>query len=120
MTARACIGEPISWLRLEQHALARDPDVEAHVASCAACRACLDEITGDRIALPGLPAAPVRAPRRWWTWGVPALAGALAAAIALVVLRPRPRPSGPREDVATIKGVGEVLVDVVRERGGTL
>ena len=119
MTARACIGEPISWLRLEQHALVRDPDVAAHVASCAACRACLDELAGDRVALPPL-AAPAPARRRWWTWGLPALAGALAAAIALVVLRPRPEPRPPREDVATIKGVGEVIVDVVRERGGTL
>ena len=44
----ACIGEPISWLRLERYALsATDAGVREHVASCEACRHCLDEIQRD-------------------------------------------------------------------------
>ena len=115
----ACIATPVSWLRLEQHVLVRDADVEAHVAKCEACRACLDEIRGDAVALPPL-VVPAPKPKKsaWWrAWAVPALALAGAAAIAVLVLRPKPEA---REDVARIKGIGEVLVDVVRERGGTL
>lgn len=119
MSAPTCIAEPISWLRLEQHALARDPEVEAHVGRCEACRSCLDAILADSVALPALPAhAPVPARRRWWTWSVPALAAAAVAAIALAVLRPRPEPRP--DDTTAVKGVGEVLVDVVRERGGAI
>jgi hypothetical protein len=115
MTA-ACISEPISWLRLEQFALGRkDAAVTEHVATCAACRQCLDEIRSDLVALPPLPVAPARkrAPR-WWVWAVPALA---AAAIAIVVLRPRPRPP---ENIAGVKGVGDVVLGTVRERDGVV
>ena len=46
MTAHACIGEPISWLRLETFAIGgnRDAAIAKHVAECAACARCLDEI----------------------------------------------------------------------------
>ncbi len=117
MSATACISEPISWLRLERFALAgTDPLIREHVAACPACKQCLDEIQRDVVALPALPALP--APRRrWWTFALP-IAGALAAAaIAIIVLRPRDEA---REDVARVKGLGEVAVDVVRERGGTV
>lgn len=106
----SCIGEPISWLRLEQHVRAADPQVDAHVATCPACRRCLDELRDDVVALPVLTVPEPR--RRWWQWVAPALA--VAAIVALVV---RPRPP---ENVATIKGVGEVVLDVVRERGGVI
>ncbi|MGE5186781.1 MAG: hypothetical protein ACM31C_32225 [Acidobacteriota bacterium] len=108
----ACTGTPISWLRLERHALARDAEVAAHLASCAACRECLDEIERDVVALPPLAVPERRRRLRWWLLAVPALA---AAALAIVVLRPRPRP-----EVTSIKGVGDVVVDVVRERAGTI
>ena len=108
----ACTGTPISWLRLEQHALARDAQVTAHLAECAACRACMDEIERDVVALPVLAVPPRSARRAWWLLAVPAVA---AAAIAIVVLRPH-----PRADVVSVKGVGEVLVDVVRDRAGTI
>ena len=108
----ACIGEPISWLRLEQHALAADAAVAAHLDTCAACRACMDEIRGDVIALPVLVVPERRARRHWWMFALPALA---AAALAIVVLRPR-----PREDVVAIKGVGEVVISTVRERAGAI
>jgi len=119
-----CIGEPISWLRLEQFALGgADPAIAAHVAACAACRHCLDHIRGDRVALPALvmptrPASPVRAAwRRWWL--APALAAAAAAAILVVVLRPAP-PAPEVADRVAIKGIGEVALELVRERGGAI
>lgn len=114
--AMSCIGEPISWLRLERFALAgQDAQIRDHVAACAACRQCLDEIQRDVVALPPLPAIAARPRRRWWTLSLP-IAGALAAAaIALVVLRPR---DTAHENATQVKGIGEVVVDVVRERGG--
>jgi len=112
MTA-ACIGEPISWPRLEAHALAPDAGITAHVAECAACRACLDEIERDVVALPGLPAAPAPKKQRWWLIGlVPALA---VVALILFVLRPR-----DERTLISVKGVGDVEIELVRERGGVI
>ena len=61
--ALACIGEPISWLRLETFAAGRDDAaIREHVAACPACKHCLDELRTDIVALPplGVPAAPAR------------------------------------------------------------
>lgn len=122
----ACIGEPISWPRLERHARegGADPAVHDHVARCAACARCLDEIRGDLVALPPLavPARPARARRPWLA---PAMALAAAAGAALVVWRGGGGDAGqgagaPREDTARVKGVGEVVLGVVRERGGAI
>jgi hypothetical protein len=117
MANLACIGEPISWLRLERYALAPgDGAVRDHVAACPACRECLDEIQRDVVALPPL-AVPVK--RRWrFTLPTVAALGALAAA-ALVLLLLRPREPAVT-NIARIKGVGDVIVDVVRERDGTV
>jgi hypothetical protein len=116
----ACVGEPISWLRLEQFALgAPDPAITAHLAACPACRGCLDQIRGDAVVLPPLamPAAPPRrAWRRWWL--APALAAA-AAAIALVVVLWPPGERDPGGRIA-IKGIGEVTLELVRERAGQI
>lgn len=111
----ACIGEPISWLRLERFALEpKDAAVRDHVAACPACKHCLDEIRRDVVALPVLD-VPVK--RRWWTFALPAFAAIAAAAVILFLLRPRdPKPDG----VAHIKGIGEVVVDVLRERDGVV
>jgi hypothetical protein len=115
-----CIGVPISWPRLEAFALdPADAGVRDHVAACTACRQCLDEIRSDVVALPRLPVIAAKPRRRWLAWAVPAFALAAAAAIAVLVLRPRPEPE-PRADRVAIKGVGEVLVDVVRERAGVI
>ena len=113
-----CVSEPISWLRLERHALAPDAAVAEHVAACPACKHCLDEIAADVVALPALVVPERRAPIRWWRFALPALA---AAAIAIVVLRPRPAPEHRGgELLAGVKGVGDVTVQLVRERAGAI
>jgi hypothetical protein len=109
----ACIGEPISWLRLERFALdASDAVVREHVAAGPACKHCLDEIQRDVVALPVLN---VPAKRRWWRFALPAFAAIAAAAIVLFLLRPR---DPVQEGIAHVKGVGEVVIDVLRERDG--
>lgn len=111
----ACIGEPISWLRLERFALEpKDAAVRDHVAACPACKHCLDEIRRDVVALPVLD-VPVK--RRWWTFALPAFAAIAAAAVILFLLRPR---DPERDGVAHVKGIGEVVVDVLRERDGVV
>lgn len=124
MTSLACIGEPVSWLRLELFASGRiaDPAIASHLMACPACHGCLDEIRGDLVALPVL-ALPAAAPKRtsWWLWLVPSL-GLAAAAIALVIFAPwrGAAPTDHRDNVVAVKGLGEVIVDVVRERDGVI
>jgi hypothetical protein len=123
-TSPTCIGEPVSWLRLEQFALSRtDGAVSTHVEACPACRACLDEISRDVVALPprALPAGNAAKPRRpWWHIAMPIGLGLAAAAVLLLVLRPRDTESPSATDVTQVKGVGTVELDVVRERGGVV
>jgi hypothetical protein len=106
----SCIGTPISWLRLERHALgeASDPAVAEHVAVCAACRACLARIEADAAKdLPPLSApltsnAPLRPrvrPAR-----IVAIASGLALAAALVLLVRRPQRGPEPEQDDRIKG----------------
>jgi len=123
--ARACIGEPVSWPRLERYA-AGELDattrgaIDAHLRGCAACRACLDTIRADVVALPPLPVIDVRPPARIlaarWLFAGGALAA--AAAILLVVLTRGSQPA-PRASVA-VKGAGVVVLSVVRERDGAI
>lgn len=106
-----CIGEPISWLRLERFAIdQRDAAVRDHLAACAACKSCLDEISRDVVMLRPLVVPPKR---RWWVVAIPAFA--VAAAI-LFLLRPRDEES----DRVRIKGLGTVELDVIRERNGAI
>ncbi len=125
MSALACIGEPVSWRRLEGMALGeRDAPATAHLQACAACRSCMEEIRVDVVALP-----PLRVPEKiasrwaWLRWGMPAFGLAAAAAILLLVVRPRGGDHGRderAERVATVKGAGEVVVDLVRDRAGAI
>lgn len=114
--SQAC-AQPISWLRLEQHALGEPAgDVEAHVLACESCRAALDVIERDQgrvlPALPDLTLARAARRRRSLRAGVAGGAVALAAAaVFLFMWRDRD------EMVAGIKG-GELTVSVVRERDG--
>ncbi|MDB4958282.1 MAG: hypothetical protein JWO36_5851 [Myxococcales bacterium] len=111
----ACIGEPISWLRLERVAAGvDDAPAGAHLATCAACRSALEEIRRDVVALPVLHVMPKR---RWWTWVMPAMVAAAAVATILFVMRPR---DPGLTELARVKGVGQVEVDVVRERDGAI
>ncbi|HEY4177638.1 MAG TPA: hypothetical protein VGM90_12420 [Kofleriaceae bacterium] len=119
----ACIGEPISWLRLETFAAGSpDASVDTHVAECPACRHCLEQLRADTVALPALvmPSSVKKAQRAWWKTAAPLLAAAAAAAVIFIVAK---RPGGThvvREDVAIVKGVGEVILGTVRERGGAI
>lgn len=119
--ALACVSTPISWLRLETFAAGRaDATISAHVAECTACKQCLDEIRADLVALPPL-AVPAAKPKRpWWAWAVPAFALAAAAVIALVVVVRRTEEPPVRENVVAIKGIGEVVLETVRERNGVI
>ncbi len=125
----ACTAQPVSWLELERHALgelppARAGRVAAHLQDCPVCRACAESIAADDRPLPRL-VVPAAAPRRpWWrraalSWS---LAGVAAAAVILLLVLRRgddrtevPPGAGARVQV---KGGGEVLVELVGERGG--
>jgi len=113
-----CIGEPVSWLRLEQHALgALDAEVggavDRHLANCDACRECFEQTQAPR-ALPALPV--VMRPTRWRRWA--AATGALAAvALAGIVAT---LPSAPHDGVGGVKGGSLGFVVVVERDGATV
>jgi anti-sigma factor RsiW len=122
--AATCV--PVSWLRLERYALgelepAERITIAEHLSACGRCRARADLITEDSTReLPPLPAAPARAPaparKRYAAWLALALAG--AAAFVLVIRTPgEERPPGGRR--VAVKG-GEVTIELVRERGGSI
>jgi hypothetical protein len=124
VTAARCTGEPLSWLTLERLHLgeldaAARAAATAHLGACPTCRACLDELRADVVALPPL-RVPAVAPRRraWW----PPLFAFAAAAAALVLWLGRPRRDAADVIVAhtSIKGLGEVVVGLVRERDGVI
>lgn len=105
-----CIGEPISWPRLERFARSADAATQAHLDACPACARCLDEIRRDVVALPVL-VVPPRPARRWGWFAVPAFA--LAALIIVLLLR----RDETHPDVGGVKG-GALAIELVRERGG--
>ena len=124
MTA-ACIGEPVSWLRLEQLALGELADAgaaRAHLDACPACAAALARITGDVRPLPRLPLLAVAVPAPWWRrWQLAGagLAVAMAAALLVLLVRNPDEPAlGPR--TVRVKGAGPVVIGLVRERGGAI
>jgi hypothetical protein len=116
-----CIGEPISWLRLERYGLgevaaAEQARIAEHLASCAACRACLEHMEQNApvLRLP-LPAAKPRARRTQPAWsrvGAWAAVGAAALA-ALVLLARKPELSAPGSISGGSKG-GELTLELIR------
>lgn len=146
----ACIGQPLSWLVLEQHALEElrgeaASTAASHLADCAACAAAFGSIRADRRELPALPAAPARpepgraeasppskdallpaddlskarAKRRQWVIGAGVFVAA-AAALLLVVSRPKDVPGGELSASVRVKGAGVVVMTLVRERDGSV
>lgn len=121
----ACIGQPLSWLVLERHALvelegAAAAVADEHLAQCAACRAARQRIAADARVLPPLPQVETRIPwwRTSWTWGG---GGVLIAAAALLLLLLRVRkPDDMDPRAVRVKGAGVVVMGLVRERGGAV
>lgn len=113
-----CTGEAVSWLRLEQHALARDPEVARHLDGCAACRACFASIEADRgrimppLGEVAIAAAARRRRLRRTRWLGAATAVAAAAVVLLVVL------GRDDENMPGIKGGDDLVLTLVRERAG--
>lgn len=102
----SCIGEPISWLILERHAIGELPavkrgEVEAHLARCSVCAQAAASIREDR-PLPALPSRS-RKPKRLplSAWAAPA-ALAAAASLLFAVTPAQPPSSG-------VKGPGLAL-----------
>lgn len=126
--SKQCIGEPISWLKLEQYVLGElGPEVarkvEAHTNACDACRECLAEVKAGMYQ--PLPPLNLRNTESWWQrLGTRLNARALAfgaALVMLVAIVPRlafepvqPSTVDPRFGV---KGEGVVAL-LIRERNG--
>ena len=138
MSAR-CVSEPISWLRLERHALGEAPDADViarHLAECDACRASFARIEADAATdLPKLPApreaerSPARAratvTRLSTPWRRATLAAGSAVALAAAVVLVLGRGTVVPEDPDRTKGT-EIAFSLVRdddtlfaEAGGT-
>ena len=120
MSAPACTGVPVSWLRLEQyHAGDLSPEerdeIARHLRACDACASCLARIVDDDRALPPLP---VLRPRRLQPGRAAAFASALAlAATVLFFVGRRPKPEAEAAD--RTKGTG-IAFTLVRESEGLL
>jgi Putative zinc-finger len=131
MTTSRCVGEPVSWLRLERFRLGElgGPEreaVAAHLAACPACAACVARIDADEsLELPALalgpaaprppPTLPTRSPRRRLFASVAALAA--AAVVVLGIGRTRRGPGTAVDgETARLKGDGMAFV-LVRDDG---
>jgi hypothetical protein len=123
-----CIGEPLSWLRLERFHLGElaEPErtvIAQHLAACAACAACASVIEADEARSLPLIGAGGREPeprsrvRTWWAGGG---ALALAAAVVLIIGRAWRTPALPGDSrQASAKGDGMAFV-LVRDDGERL
>lgn len=122
-----CTGQPIPWLRLERYHLGElGPDersrIEQHLATCPACKACLERIEGDEaVALPPLP-SPMparRVVRMRWPMQIGTLVATLAAAAAVgLAMRTSHPADGERVALqgARVKGDG-IAFSLVRDDG---
>ena len=121
---RPCTNIPVSWLKLEQYALgyltSSSPEIAEHIAECAACHACLQQIREDLRILPPLPQIRkhglMRRLRAWFAIGV---APVLATAIVLIVLRSMDNGDN-RNTYLGIKGDTLSMALVREHRGETL
>ncbi len=130
MTTSRCVGEPVSWLRLERFRLGElgateRVGVAAHLAACTACAACMARIEADEtrelpaLALGPAPtrpmlAPPARSPRRRLFASVAALAA--AAVVVLGIGRTWHSPGSSERETARPKGDGMAFV-LVRDDG---
>jgi hypothetical protein len=130
MTTSRCVGEPVSWLRLERFRLGElggteRESIAAHLAACSSCAACLARIEADEarelpaLALgpaptPPMLAPPVRSPRRRLFASVAALAA--AAVVVLGIGRTWRSPGSAERETARPKGDGMAFV-LVRDDG---
>jgi hypothetical protein len=126
MSHDACTAQPISWLELELRALGelgteRAGRIDDHLAGCPVCRACMERIAGDARELPRLVVPPAR---RFWNrwrlaWSV--TGAALVAALVLLLIWPRgSQPAGLPPARLQVKGGGELLLELVRDRAGVV
>ena len=142
MTPSRCVGEPVSWLRLERYRLGElAPDerqlVTEHLAACATCAACMARIEADEaVDLPALgfgrdaarAAAVAATARPPWRRRLLTSAGALAAAAAVILgvgrtWRPgvqtgQPEAARPKGDAMAFVLVGDNGQRVVDAQGG--
>jgi hypothetical protein len=111
-----CIGEPVSYLRLERynlHELPAEDDrrVAEHLAQCATCRACFERLQADgrEQDLVALVAPPPRAAARprGWLWGAGAIAASLAGLLFVMHAEPGLQPMG------LVKG-GDLALELTR------
>jgi hypothetical protein len=134
-----CVGEPVSWLRLERYQLdeiagAERARIEEHLAACAACRVCLARIGSDEreplsslstprpIPLRRRAEKPSGRRRLWLTGDVPWIAAAVfVVAVAIGSWRQwfAVDERTARVERGTVKG-GEVALTLVRDDGETI
>lgn len=131
MTVARCIGDPISWLRIERYVLGElpEPDSEAireHIERCVVCRSCVESASEPRMltALPPPVARtsvvrpkPVHRSRR--RLAIVSSTLALAAAVAFAVF-PTDAPIAPAPRVDARPRGGDVAMVLVRNRDGEI
>lgn len=122
-----CNDTPISWLRLEQLAVgeldaARAREVREHLSLCGACRRAMALIESDRRQLRALGPLEPWTRRRFRYAGLGVALAAAAALLLFVAVGRSPGGGGERRGGArvAIKGGGELIVSLVRERGGRI
>lgn len=118
--SRSCIGEPISWLELERHALgesAQAAAIDQHLHECVACEDVAKEIGLDERRMPAL-LVPLSSPRpssRRWFWFF-----AMLPAAALLLLWLRVPPAGERAMKGFATKGGDATMLLIRESQGVL
>jgi hypothetical protein len=118
--SRGCIGEPISWLELERHALGESAQaalIDRHLLECASCEGVAKSIELDARRMPALlvPLSPPRRSSPRWFW----LFALLPAAALLLLWLRVPQIDERAKDGFGTKG-GDATMLLIRERDGVL